>query len=91
MYTQHRHGLVRIGISGESGGGYICAGAAVELARQGEAGLVKLAVPIIPMLSDYCFSDLAAMTVHEAGQAINQRKIWRMLGGAQVSRSLHKL
>ena len=43
------------------------------------------------MLSDYCFSDLAAMTVHEAGQAINQRKIWRMLGGAQVSRSLHKL
>merc|ERR1719402_786624 len=38
----------RLAIAGESGGGYICAGAMVQLARQGESNLVKLAVPIIP-------------------------------------------
>ena len=36
----------RLAIAGESGGGYICAGAMVQLARQEEGHLVKLAVPI---------------------------------------------
>ena len=74
--------LVRIGISGESGGGYICAGAAVELARRGEAGLVRVAIPTIPMLSDYPFSDPAAMTQHEAQVAGCQRKVWRLIAGS---------
>merc|ERR1712086_417143 len=41
----------RMCMSGESGGGYICAGAMVQLARQGEGSMVKLAIPIIPMLT----------------------------------------
>ena len=52
----------RIAIAGESGGGYIYAGAMVQLARHDEAHLVKLAVSIIPMLSDDSFGDPAAMT-----------------------------
>ena len=56
----------------------------VQLARKEEAQLVKLAIPIIPMLSDYCFSDTAAMTKYEAEQAIGQRKIWRLIGGPDV-------
>ena len=55
----------RIAIAGESGGGYICAGAMVQLARQDEAHLVKLAVPIIPMLSDDSCGDPAAMATSE--------------------------
>ena len=42
----------RIAMAGESGGGYICAGAMVQLARKDEAHLIKLAIPIIPILSD---------------------------------------
>ena len=68
----------------QSGGGYICARAMVQLARKNEAHLVKLAIPIIPMLSDYCFSDTEAMTKYEAEQAIGQRKIWRLIGGPEV-------
>ena len=74
----------RIAISGESGGGYICAGTMVQLARNDEAHLVKLAVPIIPMLSDYAFSDIAAMTREEAENAAGQQKVWRLLAGTKV-------
>lgn len=74
----------RLCMSGESGGGYICAGAMVHLARQGESELVKLAIPIIPMLSDYCFGDPKAMTVEEAEQADGQRKIWRLIAGPGI-------
>lgn len=73
----------RVAIAGESGGGYICAGAMVHLARRGEGGLVKLAVPIIPMLSDYCFSDVNAMTREEAEHANGQCKIWRLIAGPE--------
>lgn len=73
----------RVAIAGESGGGYICAGAMVELARQGEGGLVKLAVPIIPMLTDYCFTDVTAMTREEADNASGQCKIWRNIAGPE--------
>jgi len=74
----------RIAISGESGGGYICAGTMVQLARNDEAHLVKLAVPIIPMLSDYAFSDVAAMTREEAENAAGQQKVWRLLAGPKM-------
>lgn len=74
----------RIAIAGESGGGYICAGAMVQLANMEESHLVKLAVPIIPMLSDYCFSDMRAMTREEQEQAIGQRKIWSLLAGPKL-------
>ena len=46
----------RIAMVGESGGGYICSGAMVQLAMKEEAGIVKLAIPIIPMLDDYEFT-----------------------------------
>ena len=74
----------RIAIAGESGGGYICAGAMVQLARQEEAHLVKLAVPIIPMLSDDSFGDPAAMTTAEADNAVVQQKVWRLIAGPGV-------
>ena len=74
----------RIAIAGESGGGYICAGAMVQLARQDEAHLVKLAVPIIPMLSDDSFGDPAAMTTAEADNAVGQQKVWRLIAGPGV-------
>ena len=74
----------RIAIAGESGGGYICAGAMVQLARQDEAHLVKLAVPIIPMLSDDSFGDPAAMTTAEADNAVTQQKVWRLIAGPGV-------
>ena len=74
----------RIAMAGESGGGYICAGAMVKLAREEESHLVKLAVPIIPMLTDYCFSDTAAMTKFEREHAPGQQKIWRLIAGPGV-------
>jgi len=73
----------RIAMAGESGGGYICAGAMVKLAREEESHLVKLAVPIIPMLTDLCFSDTAAMTKFEAEHAPGQQKIWRLIAGPE--------
>jgi len=74
----------RIAIAGESGGGYVCAGAMVHLARQEEADMVKLAVPIIPMLTDYCFTDTDAMTKEEAEHANGQQKVWRLLAGPNI-------
>ena len=56
----------------------------VHLARQGESHLVKLAVPIIAMLTDLCFSDKAAMTREEAESPESQQKIWRLLAGPKV-------
>jgi len=79
----------RICIAGESGGGYICAGAMVQLAKEGESDLVKLAVPIIPMLSRYCFSDKAAMTKPEAKQADGQKRIWGLIAGPEID-SMHE-
>ena len=57
----------------------------VHLARQEESHLVKLAVPVIPMLTDYSFSDHAAMTKEEAENAGGQQKIWRLIAGPKVS------
>jgi len=55
----------KIIISGESGGGYIVFGTMVVLATRDESHLVRAAFPIIPMISDYCFSDPEAMTLEE--------------------------
>merc|ERR1711971_70665 len=43
----------RLAAAGESGGGYVCMSALLHLAMRGQTGLVKLALPIVPMLSDY--------------------------------------
>ena len=54
----------------------------VELAKKGESGLVKLAVPIIPMLDDYeCTTGKEAMTKHEAEGKASMEKIWRAIAG----------
>jgi len=71
----------RICMAGESGGGYICAGAMVQLALREEAGLVKLAVPVIPMLDDYEFTSKLSMTNEEAENAVMMQKIWSCIGG----------
>ena len=64
----------RICIAGESGGGYICFGAMVMLAQKGETDLVKLAIPMIPMISDYSFGDLNQMTKEERENAYYVRR-----------------
>ena len=75
----------RIAIAGESGGGTLCAAAMVHLARMEESHLVKLAIPVIPMLTDYSFTDPAAMTKEEAEGAAGQQKIWKLIAGPKVS------
>jgi len=68
----------RIVISGESGGGYICFGTMVMMAQKNEAHLIKAAFPIIPMISDYFFSDPIAMTAEERDiEAQGMRVIWK--------------
>ena len=69
----------RICISGDSGGGYICLAAMILIAQNGDIDMVKLAIPEIPMCSDYCFSDMAAMTKEEKEVAISMRKNWKMI------------
>merc|ERR1711892_542485 len=81
----------RIAIAGESGGGYICAGTMVQLAREEKTNLVKLAIPIIPMLSDYSFTDKTAMTREEAENAIGQQKLWRLIAGPNVGNVMLKI
>ena len=67
----------RIAIGGESGGGYICFGTMIILARHEESHLVKVAIPNIPMVSDYSFTtDKAAMTKEERNQADTQKMMW---------------
>ena len=68
-------------MAGESGGGYICAGAMVQLALREESDLVKLAVPVIPMLDDYEFTSKLSMTNEEAENAVMMQKIWGCIGG----------
>ena len=69
----------RIGIAGDSGGGYICFATMVMLAQKMEGELVKLAIPSIAMISDYCFGDLASMTTEERETAHLTRKMWRCI------------
>ena len=69
----------KIVIGGESGGGYVCLGSMVMLAQQNEANLVKLAIPAIPMVDDYPFSDPASMTKEEKENNSGMRKIWKLV------------
>merc|ERR1711992_338667 len=69
----------KIAIAGDSGGGYICLGAEVMLAQNDETDLVKLALPGIPMVDDYLFSDPAAMTNEERESAMVMRKVWKCI------------
>lgn len=69
----------RVAIMGESGGGYLTSGLCVMLAQKDESNLVKVAVPVIPMVDDYCFGDVNSMTKEEAGMAVGQRAIWAAL------------
>ena len=71
----------RICMAGESGGGDICGGAMVQLALREESSLVKLAIPIIPMLDDYEFTCKLSMTHEEAENAVMMRKVWSCIGG----------
>ena len=74
----------RVCIVGESGGGYICSSTMVYLAMQEEAQLIKLAIPIIPMLTDYCFGDPSAMTKEESENSGMQRLIWQLIAKDEV-------
>ena len=49
------------------------------LAQKNESDLIKLAIPIVPMVSDYCFSDPQEMTKTEREVAQSQRKIWKVI------------
>ena len=69
----------RLVISGESGGGYICFGAMVMLAQRKEANMVKAAFPIIPMMSDYFFSDPANMTIEERFNQESMKVMWKYI------------
>ena len=69
----------RIAIAGESGGGYICFGTMVMLAQKNETDVVKLAIPGVPMISDYCFGDTNQMTKEERENAYLTRRCWRLI------------
>ena len=68
-------------LAGESGGGYICSAAMVQLALKGEAGLVKIAIPVVPMLDDYEFNCRLSMTAEESEGALMMQKIWQAIAG----------
>ena len=69
----------RIAISGMSGKGYICLATIILLSKNDDVKLAKLAIPEIPMCSDYCFSDVDAMTKEERENAALMRKIWKLI------------
>ena len=46
------------------------------MAQKQEGNLVKLAIPMIAMTSDYCFTDVNAMTREERENAYGIRKTW---------------
>ena len=69
----------RIAIAGDSGGGYVCFGAMVMMAQKDETELVKLAIPGVPMISDYHFGDPSEMTKEEREMAYGFRRIWRCI------------
>jgi len=71
----------RIAMAGDSGGGYVCAGAMVQLASKDEGDLVKLAVPIIAILDDYEFTSRESMMTDEAERVVMMQKIWQTIGG----------
>lgn len=65
----------RISIAGESGGGYICFGTMVLLAQKNESNIVKLAMPIVPMIDDDSFHLTNMLSITNVGL----RKIWKLI------------
>ena len=69
----------KIAIAGECGGGYITLGTMVLLAQRNESHMVKLAMPGMSLIDDYCFSPCPeSMTVEERRDMMSMRKIWRL-------------
>ena len=64
----------RIAAMGDSAGGYVCAGAAAELARRGQADALALCVPMWPQASDIVFRNTAPLEGGETGVFI-----WRWI------------
>ena len=50
----------------------------VLLAQRNEAHLVKLAMPGMSLIDDYCFSPPQTMTREERRDVLSMRKIWRL-------------
>jgi len=62
---------------------YVCMSALLHLAMRGQTGLVKLALPIVPMLSDYFLTTSPlSMTEEERSNVAGMRSSWKAL--AQV-------
>ena len=59
----------------------------VVLAMRKETNIVKAAIPIIPMISDYFFSDPAAMTTEERLNQESMKVVWKYI--AKVGITLH--
>ena len=56
----------------------------VQLASKGEVGLVKLAIPIIPMLDDFEYaSSRASMLQAESDGVGVMEKTWQAVGGPE--------
>ena len=69
----------KIGIFGESGGGYVAAATMVMLAQKEESHLIKLGILGIPMIDDYEFGDEASMTKEERESAAITRGAWKAI------------
>jgi len=69
----------RVAIMGESGGGHLTAALSVMLAQRDESHLVKLAVPIIPMVDDYAWTDPLSMTREEMEMAVPMKAIYNAI------------
>merc|ERR1712032_1086052 len=70
----------RLAAAGESGGGYVCMSALLHLAMRGQTGLVKLALPIVPMLSDYFLTTSPlSMTEEERFNVAGMRASWKAI------------
>jgi len=69
----------KISIMGESGGGHLTASLCVLLAQRDESHLVKMAMPIIPMLDDYAWNDPLSMTKEEADMVAVQKRVYNAI------------
>jgi len=69
----------KVAIMGESGGGHLTASLCVMLAQKDESSLVKLAMPVIPMVDDYAWTDPLSMTKEEADMVAVQKKVYNAL------------
>merc|ERR1712032_1808597 len=80
----------RLAAAGESGGGYVCMSALLHLAMRGQTGLVKLALPIVPMLSDYFLTTSPlSMTEEERFNVAGMRASWKAI--AQEKPNVYEL